>query len=54
MNTARFLGPAIVSNNYKAIWVYFVGPVLGTVMGACSYRIIRLTDKPLQAISLRH
>jgi aquaporin NIP len=53
MNPARSLGPAIVSNNYKAIWVYLVGPITGTLMGACSYSIIRLTDKPLQSISLR-
>ena len=53
MNPARSVGPAIVSNNYKAIWVYLVGPITGTLMGACSYSIIRLTDKPLQSISLR-
>lgn len=53
MNPARSLGPAIASNNYKAIWVYFVGPIAGTLMGACSYSVIRLTEKPLQAISFR-
>lgn len=53
MNPARSLGPAIVSNNYKAIWVYLAGPITGTLMGACSYSIIRLTEKPLQAIPLR-
>lgn len=54
MNPARSLGPAIASNNYTAIWVYFLGPILGTITGAFSYHIIRLTDKPLQAISLRN
>eukprot|EP01018_Ginkgo_biloba_P038532 Gb_09260 [translate_table: standard] len=53
MNPARSLGPAVASNKYRAIWVYIVGPMVGTVMGAWSYSLIRLTDKPLYAISFR-
>ncbi|XP_052198088.1 aquaporin NIP2-1-like [Diospyros lotus] len=51
MNPARTIGPAIASNYYKGIWVYVVGPVSGTLLGAWSYSFIRVTDKPVQAIS---
>ncbi|ONK73891.1 uncharacterized protein A4U43_C03F640 [Asparagus officinalis] len=51
MNPARTLGPAVVSSNYREIWVYMVGPVVGALMGAWSYNFIRATDKapPLSA-----
>ncbi|XP_047335197.1 aquaporin NIP2-1-like [Impatiens glandulifera] len=53
MNPARTLGPALASSFYKGIWVYMVGPVLGTMLGAWTYSLIRFTDKPVQAISPR-
>ncbi|KAM7516364.1 hypothetical protein LguiA_005947 [Lonicera macranthoides] len=46
MNPARSLGPAIVMQIYKGLWVYFVGPVIGTIAGAFTYNLIRSTDKP--------
>ncbi|KAM5581407.1 aquaporin NIP2-1-like [Rosa sericea] len=50
MNPARTLGPALASAYYKGIWVYVVGPVIGTLLGAWTYNFIRVTDKPVQAI----
>lgn len=51
MNPARSIGPAIASDYYKGIWVYIVGPVCGTLLGAWSYNLIRVTDKPAHAIT---
>ncbi|KAJ0667314.1 putative major intrinsic protein [Helianthus annuus] len=51
MNPARTIGPAIASNNYKGIWVYIVGPVLGTVSAVMCYSFIRYIDRPVQSIS---
>ncbi|XP_030484685.2 aquaporin NIP2-1 [Cannabis sativa] len=52
MNPARTLGPAIASGQYKGIWVYIVGPVIGTLLGSGAYRIIRVSDnKAVHAIS---
>ncbi|KAI7725387.1 hypothetical protein M8C21_000088 [Ambrosia artemisiifolia] len=51
MNPARSLGPAIVMHNYKAIWIYIVGPVMGAILGAFAYNLIRYTDKPLNEIT---
>lgn len=53
MNPARTLGPAVASSYYKGLWVYFIGPVIGTLLGAWSYGFIRETEKPVQAISPR-
>jgi aquaporin NIP len=50
MNPARTIGPAIASASYKEIWVYMVGPVVGTLVGAWAYNVIRESDKPLRAI----
>lgn len=51
MNPARSLGPAIVGNRYESIWVYIVGPICGTVLGAWAYNLIRFNKKPLREIT---
>ncbi|KVI00950.1 Aquaporin-like protein [Cynara cardunculus var. scolymus] len=51
MNPARSLGPAIVSSQYKSIWIYMLGPIAGAIAGAWVYNIIRFTDKPLREIT---
>lgn len=50
MNPARTLGPAIASQYFKAMWVYLLGPLTGALLGAWSYNLIRMADKPVQAI----
>ena len=51
MNPARTIGPAIASSCYKGIWVYLVGPITGTLMGAWCYNLIRVSEKPVHALS---
>ncbi|KAJ6402237.1 hypothetical protein OIU84_014349 [Salix udensis] len=51
MNPARSLGPAIVSHQYKGLWIYIVSPILGAQAGAWVYNLIRYTDKPLREIT---
>jgi aquaporin NIP len=46
MNPARTLGPALASNIYTGLWIYFLGPVLGTLSGAWTYTYIRFEDPP--------
>eukprot|EP00271_Cylindrocystis_brebissonii_P009718 TRINITY_DN2483_c0_g1_i1.p2 TRINITY_DN2483_c0_g1~~TRINITY_DN2483_c0_g1_i1.p2 ORF type:complete len:281 (+),score=40.24 TRINITY_DN2483_c0_g1_i1:555-1397(+) len=41
MNPARTLGPAIISGQYKGLWLYFVGPILGAAAGILAYEVIR-------------
>ena len=48
MNPARSLGPAVVSGEWKAFWVYLVGPVAGAIAGALAYQFVR-GEHPLPA-----
>jgi aquaporin NIP len=41
MNPMRSLAPALVSGDLRALWLYLVAPVLGTSLGAVTYRYVR-------------
>jgi MIP family channel proteins len=41
MNPARSLGPAIVTGIWDAQWIYVFAPVLGAILGAFAYQLIR-------------
>ena len=41
MNPMRSMGPAFVSGDLHALWVYLVAPVIGTSIGAVLYQFVR-------------
>uniref|UniRef100_A0A804R1F3 Aquaporin NIP1-1 n=2 Tax=Zea mays TaxID=4577 RepID=A0A804R1F3_MAIZE len=51
MNPARSIGPALVSNKFRALWVYIFGPFAGAAAGAWAYNLIRHTDKTLAEVT---
>ena len=41
MNPARSIGPALVSGDLHALWLYIVAPLAGAALGALGYQFIR-------------
>jgi aquaporin NIP len=41
MNPARSFGPAVVSGDLHAFWLYVLGPVVGATLGALAYQFVR-------------
>ena len=41
MNPTRSLGPALVSSDLHALWLYIVAPVIGTSLGGLAYQFVR-------------
>ncbi len=41
MNPMRSLGPALVSGDLHALWLYFVAPVAGASAGGLAYQFVR-------------
>jgi aquaporin NIP len=41
MNPARSIGPALVSGDLHALWLYIVAPLAGAAIGSLGYQLIR-------------
>lgn len=41
MNPARSLGPALAASEWRDFWIYVVGPIAGTTLGALAYETVR-------------
>jgi aquaporin NIP len=41
MNPMRSLGPALVSGDLHALWLYIVAPLIGAALGGLAYQLVR-------------
>ena len=44
MNPARSFGPAVASGDVSELWIYIVGPIAGTIVGAIASQILRTNE----------
>jgi aquaporin NIP len=51
MNPMRSIGPALVSGNLHALWLYILAPVLGTSVGALAYQFVRAEPTKLHELT---
>jgi aquaporin NIP len=48
MNPARSFGPAMIAGIWTDQWIYWIAPILGAVLGALGYQVIREPRKNAQ------
>ena len=41
MNPARLFGPALIAGVWRDQWIYWLGPLIGAVLGAAIYQFVR-------------
>ncbi|CAL1689170.1 unnamed protein product [Lasius platythorax] len=46
MNPARTFGPALWNNAWKDQWIYWLGPIVGALLGTYAYQLL-FAEKPL-------
>jgi glycerol uptake facilitator-like aquaporin len=48
MNPARSFGPALalVAWEWSRFWIYVIAPVIGAILGALTYQLLRDESKP--------
>ena len=51
MNPARSFAPALVASDWTNLWIYFIGPVAGALVGVAIYEGLRGTPHPAAAVA---
>jgi glycerol uptake facilitator-like aquaporin len=51
MNPARSTGPAIISGDLHALWLYIAAPILGASLAAVTYQFIRDEETHATAVA---
>lgn len=53
-NPARSLGPALISGAWQGWWIYWLGPLLGALLGVTVFRFTRLRWLTVEVAKLYH
>ncbi len=53
-NPARSLGPAVISGDWNAWWIYWVGPLAGALLAVAFYRVSWLRHMEIEVAKLAH
>lgn len=52
MNPARSIGPAVVANEFKNLWVYILAPIFGALTATIIYSLLRQPKQEQQDIEV--
>jgi aquaporin Z len=53
-NPARSFGPAIISGQWDAWWVYWLGPLIGALLGILLFRFTSLREIEIEVAKIYH
>jgi aquaporin Z len=53
-NPARSFGPALVSGHWSAWWIYWLGPLLGTLLGVAACKFTSLCRAQAEVAKIHH
>jgi aquaporin Z len=53
-NPARSFGPALISGYWHGWWVYWLGPLIGAVLGVAACRLTRLCRSEIEVAKIHH
>ena len=44
MNPARSFGPALIAGNLSFSWIYWIAPIIGSLVAVCAFKLIKSTE----------
>jgi aquaporin Z len=44
MNPARSFGPALIAGNLSFNWIYWIAPIIGSLIAVCAFKLIKSTE----------
>ena len=53
-NPARSFGPALISGHWSAWWIYWLGPLLGALLGVAACKFTRLCRAEVEVAKIHH
>lgn len=53
-NPARSLGPAVVSGAWHGWWIYWIGPLAGTLIAVTFYKLVGLERRVIEVAKIYH
>ena len=45
MNPVRSLAPAVVSGNFRDVWIYIFAPIMGAILAIFAWKLLKLSQK---------
>ncbi len=53
-NPARTLGPAVISGDWHGWWIYWIGPLIGTMLAVAAYKLAGWERRKIEVAKVYH